>query len=133
VSSTYLVTVFLHSPCTTRQTTSNHSYSNPTYLTPHKGMSPSRRHTQGITSDHGIQLCRRSTSGLDFLHHPQPEIIYLLQARKKAPLSSAFTPSSPISAIYLVPLYLLLLLRSIQSAVLINYLITLESCNTLVK
>jgi hypothetical protein len=126
--------VLLHSPCTTRQLISRQSPGSPLALHLIRGgMSPSSRHTQASTSQPGIQLCRARTSVWEPPHHPQPKTVYFLQDSQKAPLSSPLIPSSPISAIYLVPLYLLILLLAILSAVLINYLITLESCNTLIK
>jgi hypothetical protein len=104
-------------------------------------MSPNKTHTQHSTSRpifHNIAkpnicLCRVRTSIWEPPHHPQFEKAYLNPATQKTPFTSTLIPSAPIPTIYLVPLYLLLLLLSILSAILINYLITLESCNTLVK
>jgi cobalamin biosynthesis Mg chelatase CobN len=100
-------------------------------------MSHCKRHTQHSTSKatlHSIvkpttHLCRVRTSVWEPPHHPQYQKTYLIRASQK----SALSPSAPIPISILVPLYLLLVLLSILSAILINYLTTLESCNLSVK
>ena len=94
-------------------------------------MSPCKRHTQHSTSKatpHNIvkpntHLCRVRTSIWEPPHHPQYQKTYLIQASQKSTLS----PSASIPTSVLIPLYLLLVLLSILSAILINYLTTFES------
>jgi hypothetical protein len=100
-------------------------------------MSPCKRHTQQSTSEatfHNLvkpntHLCRVRTSVWEPPQHPQYQKTYLIRASQKSTLS----PSVSIPNSVLIPLYLLLVLLSILSAILINYLTTLESCNPSVK
>jgi hypothetical protein len=104
-------------------------------------MSPNKRLTQHSTSrpiphntvKSNIHLCRVRTSVWEPSHHPQYKKTYLIRATQKTPLTATLNPSTFIPTRYLVPLYLLLVLLSILSAILINYLTTLESCNSSVK
>jgi hypothetical protein len=100
-------------------------------------MSPCKRHTQHSTSkatlpntaEPDTHLCRVRTSVWEPLHHPQYQKTYLIRASQKSTLNL----SAPIPTSVLIPLYLILVLLSIVSVTLINYLITLESCNLSVK
>jgi hypothetical protein len=111
------------------------------YFASHKGMSPNKRHTQHSTSRPILHnplktqypSVQSENQCLGAPHHPQYKKAYLIRATQKSPPTATLNPSISIPTLFLVPLYLLLVLLSILSAILINYLTTLESCKTSVK